>query len=411
MSADLLIRAENVSKRFCRDLKTGLWYGVRDIASDLNMAVALRDRGAQLPECSEDISLRKDEFWANKDVCFDVRRGECLGLIGRNGAGKTTLLKMLNGLLKPDAGRIEMYGRVGALIALGAGFNPILTGRENIYINGAILGLSRKTVADRLEQIVEFAELAEFIDTPVRNYSSGMQVRLGFAIAAMLIKPDVLLLDEVLAVGDAGFRVRCLRLVNELMKQAAVVFVSHSAGEVGRVANRILELERGKPKTLTDDVSRALQDHCFAQSCDTQPARQWIDGAITFRGLKTDPPDQDGHVELRESNELSLRLRLHADKVVGPTFYYLTFFGMQVPLVTLSGEISDSWSGDVEISICAGHLPLTTGSYEAHLAIVSKELHYNLLRGVEFLRVMIRSDKWSPTSTSMDLKSICMQVG
>src|ERR1700738_2948080 len=162
MKKDVLVRAEGVSKKFCRDLKTSLWYGVTDTLSDLMG----RDGSSH--------DLRRDEFWALNNVSFELRRGECLGLIGRNGAGKTTLLKMLNGLVKPDSGRIEIRGRIGALIALGAGFNPILTGRENIYVNGAVLGLSRKEIDSKLDDIIDFAEIDKFIDAPVQSYTSGL---------------------------------------------------------------------------------------------------------------------------------------------------------------------------------------------------------------------------------------------
>src|SRR6202044_629424 len=149
---------DGVSKKFCRDLKRSLWYGVQDIAGDL------------LGGGSSQKELRRDEFWAVRDVSFELKRGECLGLIGHNGAGKTTLLKMLNGLIKPDCGRIEMRGRVGALIALGAGFNPILTGRENIYVYGSVLGLAKREIDTKLEDIIDFAEIREFIDAPVQSY-------------------------------------------------------------------------------------------------------------------------------------------------------------------------------------------------------------------------------------------------
>ena len=193
-----LIQVDRVSKRFCRDLKRSLWYGVKDMTAELfGQSRAVDD-------------LRKGEFWAVEDVSFAVRRGECVGLIGPNGAGKSTLLKMLNGLIKPDAGRITMRGRVGALIELGTGFNPILTGRENIYNNAAVLGLDKAFVDRRLDDIIAFAEIGDAIDAPVRSYSSGMKVRLGFAVAAHM-EPDVLLIDEVLAVGDAGFRATVLQ--------------------------------------------------------------------------------------------------------------------------------------------------------------------------------------------------------
>src|SRR5262249_13009530 len=179
------------------------------------------------------------------DLSFDVRRGECLGLIGHNGAGKTTLLKMLSGLIKPDRGRIEMRGRVGGLIALGAGFNPILTGRENIYVNATILGLKKNEIDQKLEDIIDFADIGDFIDTPVQSYSSGMQVRLGFAIATA-IEPEILLLDEVLAVGDRAFRVKCYNRIGRLQKNAATILVTHDMSYLSTVCNRILFMSHGK---------------------------------------------------------------------------------------------------------------------------------------------------------------------
>lgn len=239
--SEVLVRCENVSKIFCRDLKRSLWYGVRDVASEM----LLRD-GKSVPKSSAEVTLRKGEFWANRDISFELKRGECLGLIGRNGAGKTTLLKMLNGLIKPDTGRIEMRGRVGALIALGAGFNPILTGRENVFVNGSVLGMSRRGIRDKFDEIVEFAELSDFIDAPVRTYSSGMQVRLGFAVAALLMKPDVFLLDEVLAVGDASFRSKCYQRLGDLVDQAAVILVSHNLDHIHRVCQSGIVLNKGE---------------------------------------------------------------------------------------------------------------------------------------------------------------------
>jgi lipopolysaccharide transport system ATP-binding protein len=171
MSNEVLVKAEQVSKKFCRSLKKSLWYGVKDITTEIT--------GSKF-----DRTLRPDEFWAVKDVSFELRRGECLGLIGRNGAGKSTLLRMLNGLIKPDRGFIELYGQVGGLIALGAGFSPVLTGRENVYVNGSILGLSKKEIDARFDEIVDFSELEEFIDAPVQGYSSGMNVRLGDFVEA-----------------------------------------------------------------------------------------------------------------------------------------------------------------------------------------------------------------------------------
>jgi lipopolysaccharide transport system ATP-binding protein len=201
----------------------------------------------QLPATSPtgEASLRDGEFWAVQDVSFELRRGECLGLIGHNGAGKTTLLKMLNGLIKPDRGSITMRGRVGALIALGAGFNPILTGRENIYINGSVLGLTKKEIDEKIDEIIDFAEIREFIDMPVQSYSSGMTVRLGFAVATAM-NPDVLILDEVLAVGDGSFRHKCYQRIDSLRSRAAIIFVSHNMPDVGRICQSTAVMERGR---------------------------------------------------------------------------------------------------------------------------------------------------------------------
>ncbi|HBJ36513.1 MAG TPA: hypothetical protein DDZ51_17525 [Planctomycetaceae bacterium] len=252
---EVLVRVDGISKKFCRSLKKSLWYGVKDIAHELNPFSKFSAVNGQLPVDDLSATLREDEFWAVNDVSFELRRGECLGLIGHNGAGKTTLLKMLNGLIKPDRGHIEMRGRVGALIALGAGFNPILTGRENVYVNAAILGLTKKEIDEKLEEIIDFAEIGEFIDAPVQSYSSGMQVRLGFAVATTL-KPDILLLDEVLAVGDRTFRDKCYHRVGTLLSSAAVVFVSHDESSMRRISETAILLNRGRKIAYgnTDDI-------------------------------------------------------------------------------------------------------------------------------------------------------------
>lgn len=247
---DTLIKVDGVSKKFCRRLRQSLWYGLRDLGNEL--------RGRRHGGNGQ---LRADEFWAVRDASFELSRGECLGLIGHNGAGKTTLLRMLNGLIKPDQGRIEIRGKVGALIALGAGFNPILTGRENIYINASVLGLSKRHVDAKLDEIIEFSEIGDFIDTPVQNYSSGMNVRLGFSVAAVLIEPDVLFLDEVLAVGDIGFVIKCLNIVKRLTAHSAVVLVSHTMQFISSFCTRVMVMKHGA--TLLDSTNPAEGIDCY----------------------------------------------------------------------------------------------------------------------------------------------------
>src|SRR5919197_1152735 len=244
MSNDTIISVEGVSKKFCRSLKRTMLYGARDVARDI-FGLSQNSDG-----------LRQDEFWALDNVSFEVKRGECLGLIGPNGAGKSTLLKLLNGIILPDKGKIKVTGRIGALLELGAGFHPMLTGRENIRLTGAILGLSEKDIAQTFDAIVDFADLKEFIDIPVKYYSSGMYVRLGYAIAAHLDR-DVLLIDEVLAVGDVGFRAKCVRHIqNFLARGGSVILVSHDLGAVGSLCEPTLLMKSGRTWRLglTEDV-------------------------------------------------------------------------------------------------------------------------------------------------------------
>jgi homopolymeric O-antigen transport system ATP-binding protein len=233
MSNEVIICLENVGKKYCRSLKRTLIYGVRDVVKDV--------LGFQ----SYSNQLRRDEFWALNDVSFEVKRGECLGLIGANGAGKSTLVKLLNGVILPDKGMIRVHGRVGALLELGAGFHPMLTGRENIHLSGTILGLSKDEVEKKFDEIVNFADLWEFIDSPVKYYSSGMYVRLGFSVA-MSIDPDILVLDESMAVGDTAFKKRCFDRIHAFINAGkTVVVVTHNLQEIERLTHRVLLLDHG----------------------------------------------------------------------------------------------------------------------------------------------------------------------
>jgi lipopolysaccharide transport system ATP-binding protein len=187
-----------------------------------------------------------EEFWALKDVSFEVKRGEVLGIIGRNGAGKSTLLKILSRITEPTEGRVALRGRVASLLEVGTGFHPELTGRENIYLNGAILGMMRREITAKFDEIVAFAEVERFLDTPVKHYSSGMYVRLAFAVAAHL-EPEILIVDEVLAVGDAGFQKKCLGKLDDVSRQEGrtVLLVSHNLGVISKLCQNAVWLDRG----------------------------------------------------------------------------------------------------------------------------------------------------------------------
>lgn len=235
------IRIENLSKRYFVDhddrARTGNYRTLRESLSHLAAAPLRRLRGER--------QTSREEFWALKDVSFEVQPGEVLGIIGRNGAGKSTLLKVLSRITKPTAGRVELNGRVGSLLEVGTGFHPELTGRENIYLNGSILGMPKREIDRRFDEIVAFAEIEQFLDTPVKRYSSGMYVRLAFAVAAHL-EPELLIVDEVLAVGDAGFQRRCFDKLRSLRTSGrTVLLVTHNLGAVANICTRAINLESG----------------------------------------------------------------------------------------------------------------------------------------------------------------------
>ncbi len=234
--SDLILDVENVWKIYCRNLKRAMRYGIHDLGKQI---IGCRKNRSQ-----ED--LRAGEFFAVRDASFQVMRGECVAMIGPNGAGKSSMLKMINGLVKPDAGQITIRGKIGALIELGTGFNPVLSGRENIYINAAVLGMKKQEVDRLFDSIVDFAELGHVIDDPIKTYSSGMRVRLGFSVAANL-RPQLLLMDEVLAVGDVGFRMKCFAHLRKLVKQGvSIILVTHAVGMLQRVATRAIVFGDGK---------------------------------------------------------------------------------------------------------------------------------------------------------------------
>ena len=231
--SDTVVKVGGVSKKYCRTIKQTMLYGITDLTKNF---LGLNQRSER---------LRDGEFWALNDISFELNRGECLGLIGPNGSGKSTLLKLLNGIFMPDKGKIEIKGKVGALIEVGAGFHPMLTGRENIYVNGAILGMNKKEIEKKFDQIVEFAELGEFIDSPVKHYSSGMYVRLGFAIA-IKSRPDILLVDEVLAVGDSKFQAKCMNAIENIKDSGtSIILVSHNEVIIERNTTDSLFLNQG----------------------------------------------------------------------------------------------------------------------------------------------------------------------
>jgi lipopolysaccharide transport system ATP-binding protein len=247
---DTLLQVKGVWKKYSRDLNASLRYATRDL---IRNAVGVK---------GSDTKLRDSEFWALREVNFTLKRGEVLAVLGHNGAGKSTLLKCIAGKLRPDRGSVLQQGELGHLLEMSAGFVPSMTGRDNVSVRGRLMGKRGKDLDFYISQVQEFAEIDEFFDAPVQFYSSGMKSRLGFAVSSA-IEPDILILDEVLAVGDLGFRLRCYERINELARKAAVIFVSHSIGQVARLCNRCIYMEKGE--VLFDGgVQQAIslyQDH------------------------------------------------------------------------------------------------------------------------------------------------------
>jgi len=322
---EVLVKVENVSKKFCRDLKKSLLYGLTDIAGEIT------------GRNNHNRDLRPKEFWALKDISFELKRGEVLGLIGRNGAGKTTLLKVLNNLIKPDSGRVTMRGRVGALIALGAGFNPILTGRENVYVNGAVLGLTKKEIDVKFDEIVDFAELWEFIDTPVQSYSSGMQVRLGFAVASNM-EPEIFLIDEILAVGDRAFRLRCFNHISKLVNSTATVLVSHSMFNISQVCNRVIVFDGGN-QVFDGDVQKGISLYNTATEYETEKL------IYTSKGLslnKFEILDK----EITWDGELKFILDFNSDNNIDNTF-------VRFIVTQIDGNVIAEWRSSYHDIYCS----------------------------------------------------------
>lgn len=249
MSKDSVV-VEHVSKKFSRSLKDSLSYG-------------LVDSCRRLLGKSKNPVLRQGEFWALQDINFRLTQGDALGIMGVNGSGKTTLLRILNGTYSPDEGKVSFKGKMGALIAAGAGFSPMLSGRENIYISAALLGMSPIEIRSKFDEIVDFADLGKFIDMPIKNYSSGMSVRLGFAIAA-IGNPQILLVDEVLAVGDISFQKKCYERIQQMRANGAtILLVSHAPGAIWSVCNKALVIHHGRSSGVmhVEDACREYENN------------------------------------------------------------------------------------------------------------------------------------------------------
>lgn len=273
--SDAIIKVENLSKSYTIRHQNGERYtALRDVVSNSVKGISKRLMGRNSATYNLQ-SATSEEFWALNDVSFEVKQGERVGIIGRNGAGKSTLLKILSRITEPTSGRIRIKGRVASLLEVGTGFHPELTGRENIYLNGAILGMYREEIRRKFDEIVAFAEVEKFLDTPVKRYSSGMYVRLAFAVAAHL-EPEILLIDEVLAVGDVNFQKKCLGKINDVAKEGrTVLFVSHNMAAIANLCPRSILLDSGK--LALDAISGEVTEAYLELGSTEGGKRIWTD--------------------------------------------------------------------------------------------------------------------------------------
>jgi len=318
--------------------------------------------------------LRREEIWALRDVSFAIDPGEAVGIVGRNGSGKTTLLRLIAGIFQPTGGRVEVAGEVGSLLGLGAGFHPDFTGRENVYMNGAIHGLSRSYVHERLEEIVSFAELEEFFDVPVRTYSSGMYMRLGFALATHL-DPDILLLDEVFAVGDEAFQRKCFGKILELRERGrTIVFVSHVAPAVERVCERAILLTSGR--VAHDGAAREVIKHYQQLIAGEEASAQqhaWGTGEATVVGVRLEGSDGEEQRQFLSGGPLAVRLAIELSPNVSPPRVAVEFRDANGGLLGASEATAEElgWETGRSREVCfeVPRLPLSDGLFRLSVAL------------------------------------------
>ena len=392
MAADVCVEVHGLGKKFARSLKRSFVYGARDIGR------LLLGRGA-------DDSLRPSEFWAVRDVSFELRRGHSIGIVGQNGSGKTTLLRMICGILRPNLGRVQVHGRIAPMLALGAGFKPVLSGRQNVFLNLALLGVAERDIRARFDAIVDFAELHEAIDAPLGTYSSGMQARLGFA-CAVHTEPSILVVDEVLSVGDAKFRVKCRNKINELRRAGcSLLLVSHSPVLVETLSDECLWLRGGRVAALgpAREVLKRYEQDAVEQAAAGNAAkgvaladRDLVVGArVAVRGVAL---RRDGgnvaHWQVGCSGELVVALR--ARESTAPVSVNVMVFdlvhqvGETVQLMMSSRD--HGWlglpAGESEVALVLPQVGLRAGSYRVKVSISCGRMH-DILDVVDDVRLVV----------------------
>lgn len=388
---ELVLDVDHVWKIYCRNLKRSMRYGVQDLGREIFGKG--RDR--------TQAELRPGEFCAVKDAHFQVRSGECVGMLGPNGAGKSSMLKMINGLIKPDSGSITIGGSVGAMIELGTGFNPVLSGRENIYINGSVLGISKSEIDARFDKIVEFAELGHVIDSPIMTYSTGMKMRLGFSIGANL-RPKLLLIDEVLAVGDVGFRMKCFAHLRKLVEEGVcIILVTHAVGMLNRVATRSIVFDKGsiihdgdlETGCVVYEETMGASDRVGKKG---QSKTQSSTTGISIGAVEVVDGDGNAHREFETGQDVLIRVEVKADRAAEGLNLVAALWspvhGRIASMSTASQNVEFGVAGgsSVTVTLRFDNVPLLLGAYHFNLSLygpVVTDFHHRV-SGVGNLRVV-----------------------
>lgn len=376
-----IIEVKNIGKKYNITHRAGGYVALRDVLTNIfrNPFKFLKQKTKQVVGLE-----KKEEFWALTDVNFKVEKGEVVGIIGSNGAGKSTLLKILSQITYPTTGEIKIEGRVGSLLEVGTGFHPELSGRENIFLNGAILGMTRKEIIKKFDEIVEFAGVDKFLDTPVKYYSSGMYVRLAFSVAAHM-EPDILIVDEVLAVGDAEFQKKCLGKMNEITKKQGrtILFVSHNMEAIKQLCDRCLLLDKGC--VIKDGKTNEVLDYYLNKNLQKQSIFDF-----------SSSPDKDGEItkvtilnkELNPSNQLPvcdsfyIKCDFNINKPIQDSVVSVFIFSAGGELLLFSsngdndGLLKAYEKGEYSISFTVPSFLLTPGFYSFNVSIQKPFVEY-----------------------------------
>jgi lipopolysaccharide transport system ATP-binding protein len=382
--SDVAIRVENLGKRYRIGSEKEQYGTLRDSVMGAVQAPLRRLRRGS--------ASNTEEFWALRDVSFELKHGEVLGVIGRNGAGKSTLLKILSQITEPTAGRAQIHGRVGSLLEVGTGFHPELTGRENIYLNGAIIGMSKRDIAKRFDEIVEFADIEQFLDTPVKRYSSGMYTRLAFSVAAHL-EPEVLIVDEVLSVGDAAFQRKSLGKMGDVARKGrTVLFVSHNMAAIQHLCSRALVLARGRvtfagdPATAVDQYLRGNSSQVGTSGLNVRTDLLATRGRGGIRITDIRFLNSVGATveEIGTGESVTIRLDYEApERIFAPAFVASISdnYGMELcrlSTMPISGYFVESIIGSGHIDLILDSLPFTGGRYQLSVGITRPNVEFTL---------------------------------